>query len=296
MIIDGIETVALKANLHTHSTTSDGYFTPQCVAELYRSAGYDVLALTDHWTPNDVSTVKVPGLTLVSGIELHPWGPEQKMWHILALGTPKDFCGQYETGQDAVRAAKAVGALVYCAHPYWVGNFCHEVMALGDIDGLEVFNTGCRLIGKQYNMQIWDELLDAGMRPCQVLANDDFHGWIEFGGGWNMICALERSEAGVLDALRAGRYYCTQGPEFSLIECRDGHFRAEFTEAVSAFVISNRNQGQCVRTPRAPVPGVETPLVTSLDVDVSGYAPGSYVRCQITDAKGHMAWTQPYFL
>jgi len=296
MIINGIETKPLKANLHTHSTTSDGRFTPQTIARIFRDAGYDVLALSDHCAPNDVSTVNVPGLTMVSGIELHPWGPDEKMWHILALGVPKDFCGQYETGQEAVKAAKAVGALVYCAHPYWVGNLCHEIIGLGDIDGIEVFNTGCRLIGKQYNMQIWDELLDAGMRPCMALANDDCHGWLEFGQGWNMIGALERSEEGVLEALRAGRYYATQGPEFSIIECRDRRFHAEFSEAVSAFIISNREQGTCVRSPRSPLPGHEPPPVTSLDVDLSDYAPGSYVRGQITDAQGRMAWTQPFFL
>ena len=35
-----------KGNLHTHSTRSDGKYTPAEIAEHYRSKGYDFLAIT----------------------------------------------------------------------------------------------------------------------------------------------------------------------------------------------------------------------------------------------------------
>ena len=38
----------LYANLHTHSTLSDGNFTPLELKELYLSNGYDAIAFTDH--------------------------------------------------------------------------------------------------------------------------------------------------------------------------------------------------------------------------------------------------------
>lgn len=37
-----------KANLHTHTTQSDGHLTPTAVIDEYRSRGYSILALTDH--------------------------------------------------------------------------------------------------------------------------------------------------------------------------------------------------------------------------------------------------------
>ena len=37
-----------KANLHCHSTWSDGKHTPSELKELYKSRGYSVLAITDH--------------------------------------------------------------------------------------------------------------------------------------------------------------------------------------------------------------------------------------------------------
>ena len=39
----------LKVNLHMHTTLSDGSKTPEEAAEIYKKAGYDVVAITDHW-------------------------------------------------------------------------------------------------------------------------------------------------------------------------------------------------------------------------------------------------------
>ena len=38
-----------RGNLHTHSTRSDGGLPPEAVADFYTGAGYDFLALTDHF-------------------------------------------------------------------------------------------------------------------------------------------------------------------------------------------------------------------------------------------------------
>lgn len=38
----------MKVNLHMHTTLSDGRVTPERAAEIYRAAGYDLIAVTDH--------------------------------------------------------------------------------------------------------------------------------------------------------------------------------------------------------------------------------------------------------
>ena len=38
-----------RGNLHTHTTASDGTLTASQVSAVYREAGYDFLALTDHF-------------------------------------------------------------------------------------------------------------------------------------------------------------------------------------------------------------------------------------------------------
>ena len=37
-----------RANLHSHSTISDGAFSPEELKQIYKSRGYQILAITDH--------------------------------------------------------------------------------------------------------------------------------------------------------------------------------------------------------------------------------------------------------
>jgi histidinol phosphatase-like PHP family hydrolase len=43
----------LLCELHAHTTFSDGSLTPAQVVDLYGTAGFDVLAITDHVRPHD---------------------------------------------------------------------------------------------------------------------------------------------------------------------------------------------------------------------------------------------------
>lgn len=90
---------ALKADLHTHTTASDGVLTP---AELVRRAaeqGVELLAITDHDTVAAYEGLEVPaGLTLLSGVEL------SCQWHginihVVGLG--------FTLAADAMREALA---------------------------------------------------------------------------------------------------------------------------------------------------------------------------------------------
>jgi len=67
-------------DLHTHSTFSDGTFTPEALVRLAKAKNVKVLALTDHDTvagvPSFMSACKKYGLQCISGIELSadaPW-------------------------------------------------------------------------------------------------------------------------------------------------------------------------------------------------------------------------------
>ena len=57
----------LKVNLHMHTTISDGSKTPEEAAEIYKKAGYDVVAITDHWIHRDSG--EIGGLRILSGAE-----------------------------------------------------------------------------------------------------------------------------------------------------------------------------------------------------------------------------------
>src|SRR5436853_41343 len=76
----------LKCALHAHTTNSDGELAPDLLVRHYEWAGFDVLAITDHW----VRTVEpsTERLLVIPGTELNgraAGGPEHDA-HLLAHG------------------------------------------------------------------------------------------------------------------------------------------------------------------------------------------------------------------
>lgn len=285
----GKELNAYRANLHTHSTSSDGRYTPQQVADFYQMKGYDVLNFSDHRKTNDLSKVDGKGMTLISGIELHPSHPRFGLWHLLAANVPQDFPGEFETAQEAVDAVNAAGGIIWGAHPYWCGTRWEELLELKGLAGIEVYNSSTRYIGKEYNMQIWDELIDAGWN-CPAIAVDDIHNLQDLFCGWTMILAEDKSPESIVNALKNGNYYATQGPEFTRIEL-DGHMlHAEFTEVVSAVVVGRFASGCPVTVPGSPFPGEVRPC-RELTVDLRRCRTAG--RIQLRDAAGNYAWSNP---
>lgn len=284
----GRELPVFKSALHTHSTLSDGDFSPDEVIRLYKEAGFDVLAFTDHRKANPVSTYDGLGMTLLSGIELHPTGPRGALWHLLGLGVPEDFPGKYATGQDAVDAVKKAGGLIYCAHP--AGIFTSgEILALKGIDGLEVSNTNGRFTGLESSEICWNELIAQDFL-CPALAVDDTHTACDLFQNWTVIAAEDKSPEALLKALAKGDFYATQGPEFKRLSWHDGCFEAEFTEVVEAFLYGYPGM-EIIGTPGFPTPET-SPCLTSLK-----FSPGpgfrGKIRCRIRDKYNRCAWSMP---
>src|SRR5438128_4666954 len=81
--------VWLRCALHAHTTNSDGELAPDLLARHYEWAGFDVLAITDHW----VRTVEpsTERLLVIPGTELNAQaGSPEHDAHVLALGVEAD--------------------------------------------------------------------------------------------------------------------------------------------------------------------------------------------------------------
>ena len=59
-----------KANLHCHTTCSDGRLTPQQVKEKFKAHGYSVIAFTDHNVIVDHSDLNDEGFLALTGVEV----------------------------------------------------------------------------------------------------------------------------------------------------------------------------------------------------------------------------------
>lgn len=285
----GVELPVFKAALHTHSTVSDGQMTPDWLLEAFAADGFDVFNFSDHKLTNPVSSYDHRNMTVISGIELHPQGPHGTTWHLLAVGVPEDFPGEYATAQDAVDAVNAVGGVIFCAHPAWCGITSVDIAEIKGLAGLEVFNTSCVGIAKANSETIWNELTDRGIF-YPALAVDDIHADYQVGRNWTMIAAPDKSRESIIAALKAGHFYATQGPEFTKLTIEDGMFSAEFTEVEEAVLIGVGPSGHYEAMKDYPNKG-DHKLVTSLVQPVEKYWLQGPFRCRIKDVNGNYAWS-----
>ena len=110
----------LNADMHCHSTVSDGLLTPAEVVRRAQGNGVELLALTDHDELGGLAEARATadeiGLRFVDGVEVSiSWGDDQTV-HIVALGIDpanvalRDGLQQVRSGRDA-RAGRMAAEL-----------------------------------------------------------------------------------------------------------------------------------------------------------------------------------------
>jgi len=273
----------LKGNLHTHTTNSDGRLTPEQRLAAYEARGYDFLAFTDH---GFVTSCPGGNLTVIPGSE---WTVplDWRSYHLVALNVPGGFQLFEEMAiQEAVDEVLSEGGLPIIAHPYWSGLTNAELAPVTGYAGIEVFNTTCHRIGKGYSSVHWDNLLASGRVPLGF-AVDDCHFDGDTCAGWIMVKSRYRDADSILEAVRAGRFYASCGPEIRSVTRHDSTLRVECSDAAEIHFICRGPHGSNVRAPEG---GALNAAEFNLN-DQQGY-----VRIEVIDAGGRVAWTNPLVL
>ena len=284
-----------KGNLHTHSTNSDGAFSVADVVKIYRDAGYDFIALSDHFMERyeypvtDSTDCRSAEFTTLIAAELHV--PETKLgepWHILAAGLPLDFAppANGESGPEiAARAAKA-GAFIGILHPSWYGLTVEDARSITAAHAVEIYNHGSHVeVGRGEDWGFCDNLLNEGWR-LSGFASDDSHKMThDCFGGWVQVHAPALDPDCLLQSLKAGRYYSSQGPEIHDIRIKDNHVDISCSPAVA---ISAAGRGARSKY----ITGED---LTEARLPLKKFKDG-YFRITIRDKQGRRAWTNPVWL
>jgi hypothetical protein len=307
----------LKCALHTHSTVSDGDLAPEALFAAYDAAGFDVLAITDHWrlttlasTPSLLALpaaeltydIERPGMTsdvLVYGIHEIPDDPggDRRNWMI-----DEEEHWEQRTFPDltsAGRFAEAQGAVAYVAHPYWTGMDARPLVDAEHVSGLEVFNASGELeCGRGDSSVIWDAALEAG-RILHGIATDDTHvARFDIGRAWTMVRAEDRTWEAVVDALRTGRLYCSSGPVLRSVHREGRNVEVACSPCRMLVLQMEREKGCSVvagdrgrRDGRVIEAGPDG-LITHAVLE-SPWEEPRYMRLKAVDASGYSAWTNP---
>lgn len=286
-----------RGNLHTHSNRSDGGLPPEAVCRIYEDAGYDFLAVTDHFREKygypvtDTRALRTREFTTLIGAELH--GPRTEFsdeWHIIAVGLPLDFTppGDGETGPELARRARVAGAFIGMAHPAASLLTLHDADSLDAAHAVEVYNFLGAREDRADSWQLTDLLLGAGRR-LTAYATDDAHFNTSDPPGckaWVQVRAESLDPGGLLAALKAGHYYSSTGPELHAVELDDGKITVRCTAAERVLVTG-------------AVPGRQVcdgPGLTECELSLDWLTDSPYVRVTVADASGGRAWTNPIWL
>lgn len=201
-----------KANLHCHSTISDGRLSLEEIKQLYKANGYSVVAFTDHdvFLPHHDLTDE--GFLALSGFEAefnensqYPGNRNLKTCHLCFIAKSPDMkiqpcwnkryayvgnAGNYmpeidESEPEFVREytpecinkmigkAREEGFFVTYNHPAWSLENYEQYTKYEGLCAMEIFNYSCDRLGyPSYATNVYDDMLRTGKRIFAICADD----------------------------------------------------------------------------------------------------------------------------
>ncbi len=274
-----------KVGLHIHTTISDGQKTPREMARIYKNAGFDAVAMTDHWAYHGEDEIE--GLTIISGCEYNLGGSDTMVdtMHIVGFGMKKDpkIVRKTATRQDVIDKITACGGFAVFAHPYWSLNDKEDVKELHGFSFVEIYNSvsDVCMSNRADSSYLIDSLANDGI-VIPIIATDDAH---YYNGqddcvSFVMVKAKSGKQKDVLKALSEGYYYSSQGPH--LVVKRAGNtIIAECSPCQKIAFMTNATWAQD-RMVRAD--SLESAEYTLKDFE-------KWLRVEVTDINGKRAWS-----
>lgn len=301
---------AYKANLHCHSTFSDGKLTVEQLKESYQKAGYSIVAFSDHdkfYTHNDLTDEHFLALNSFEA-DVSDWrdpsGHTRRCYHFCCfaktdsesyhevLPTPR-----YEDKAAVnayIDALRKQGFLIQYNHPNWSLQTAEDLRDIHGLWGIEVFNFSATIDGIDGNQGfMYDVLLRDGNRLF-CTATDDNHNGFPFGheqsdsfGGWIVIHAGSLDYPAIIAAMERGDFYTSTGPQIHELYIEDGKLHVSCSEARHILFTTDGRSAKSVNA-------VGGSFVTEGEFELRDHY--RYVRVQVTGTDGTLAFTNAYWL
>ncbi len=140
-----------KGNLHTHTTVSDGRYSPQETVERYKKNGYAFLGITDHAHYGYYPEFETEDFLSIPAAEIHTRHGAKWWHHLIVFGDPEttkipnhttlgDRAHAHLTLQELVDGMRERNNLVIYNHPYWSRTDICDIVDLKNIVGMEIYN------------------------------------------------------------------------------------------------------------------------------------------------------------
>ncbi len=295
-----------KANMHCHSTLSDGRLTVEQLKDAYKSHGYSILAYSDHnklIPHNDLRDDAFLPITSIE-IDMTEYAPNwlyARTYHINFFSKDADRTEfihvdrayDYKVANDMIERAAAEGFVAQYNHPRWSLQQPDDFLPLKGLKLFETFNTGCEIeMANGYGDYEYELMLTKGSRVLPSCTDDNHDATTDFDspyndsfGGFNMICMDKLGYDEFFDAIENGDMYASTSPEIKALYVEDGKIHIECSPAKTIML---RTDGRL----SGPVHSNNCDL-TSHDFAIPADTSWKYLRFEVWDNKGK-AFTRAY--
>lgn len=296
-----------KANMHCHSTFSDGRLTPEALKELYKSLGYSIIAFTDHNKYVYHEHLNDMDFLALAGYEADLNGAHGKCYHLNGYakdpynaqyiertdenGEPLSYC--LDHANEYIKKLNEGGFFVMYNHPSWSLQQPGDFLKLEGLFGFEIYNHFCEMEnrtgydGKYYNLMLREN------KRIYCLATDDNHNVISekryngrCGGGFIRINCDELKYAKIIQALLSGKFYSSQGPEIYDLYIEDDILYGKCSPVQSVYLMTKWRDTPVLHDNNGQITGFKFRLKDDYEL----------FRLELFDINRKMAMSNPYYI
>ncbi|MBR5157656.1 MAG: PHP domain-containing protein [Clostridia bacterium] len=320
-----------KANLHCHSTLSDGKKTPEELKKMYKEKGYSILSITDHEIPKNHSELNDGQFIAITGYEAYIRNNKECRYDVYGkeihinlfarnpenesivcynpnyckyitdkekeqydkVGSQKNREYSIEYINDFVKTAKENGYIAAYNHPWWSFEDEADILAYDGFFSMEICNYSAYLIGRlEYSGALYDKMLLNG-KHIFCHGSDDNH---------NAACEDSRE----YDSF--GAFTMIMPEEFNYNSVFNALEKGEFYSSMGPLFKEISMEGNKIHIECSDViqinvfTGSKSPkrkyspvgeTITSADFEIDDRA--KYVRVSVMDEYGRHADTRAFF-
>lgn len=291
-----------KANLHCHSTISDGKFTPEELKKMYMAKGYHAIAYTDHRACVPHPELTDDGFVALTGMENAFGIKKGTSVHVCGIARaplttesvpddPDDSISHINAGIQRLIDKNYVTTL---NHPRWSGISAENLALIRGVQNMEVVN-GFEMIQDGYgdSAACYEMELRRGRRAFPIASDDSHREGEPNMPGYEYFCGFTVLKAPVLTydaliaALDSGAFYASTGPMINQLWLENGILHVDCSPVCGVYA-----HGKLYSHRAAEVRGSD--CIESIELDVSNIcADSDYMLVQLVDTKGKRAWAAP---
>ncbi|MBE6727720.1 MAG: hypothetical protein E7562_03620 [Ruminococcaceae bacterium] len=299
-----------KANMHSHSTFSDGKLTPEELKKAYKERGYSVFAFSDHLTVtahNELADEDFLPLTSAE-LDVAQQGDEcfnlRKSFHFNIISrdpehfehvkcNPRNYSLEYIN--SLIADAKAKNYFVTANHPNWALFTEDEFLQIEGLNGFELYNCITANFGGalSFTPEIYLYLLRNGKRIYPIGADDNHSFCMPFShpqndsfGGFTYILADNLDYNTIISSLDRGDMYCSMGPQFLEVSIENNKIFIKTSDVKQISIIGENNNTKAKNA-------LKEHNVNEYSTNLEDF--GKFFVLHITDKNGNHAMTRAFY-